>query len=113
MNRNNSVSKRMKAGLAAALGLITLALGLVTPDPTPSAGSNALIAAFSLFLLMALATILALIPAPRDPRQRLLRRLRWTREEPDEEMPTPKYTGYGHPIFTRPLPEPDKRQREQ
>ena len=101
------------SSVAAAVGL-----GLLTPGPNPSAASNAIIVGFTISVMMAMATVFAMIPAPPDAR-RLLRAQVFRRdrhmeseEEQDEGGSVVRYTGFGHPIFTRPLPVTDDRVKE-
>lgn len=59
----------------AAIGL-TIGFGAFTPSAPPTAGSRIILAGFTFSLLFAFVTIIALIPAPPDPRRFIIRRLR-------------------------------------
>ncbi len=58
-----------------AVGL-TVGFGLLTPAASPTAASRFILAGCTFSLMFALVTIIALIPAPPDPRRLFLRRLR-------------------------------------
>ena len=98
--------------VAAAVGL-----GLLTPDPRPSGASNAIFLGFTAALMVAMASVFAMIPGPPDARRllraRMSRRSSQSEDSPGTEPPeAERYTGFGHPVFTRPLPAPDDRTRE-
>lgn len=96
----------------------TVGLGLMTPDPNPSGVSNAIMGGFAISMAMAMASVFAMIPAPPDPRRlfraRVFGRDRHTENEEGQDIGggAVRYAGFGHPIFTRPLPVPDDRARE-
>ncbi len=116
--KKDSPFNRARVVVALFSVAATVGLGLLTPGPNPSAASNAIIGGFTVALMMAMATVFAMIPAPPDPRRLLLarvfRRDRHTENEEDRDKggSAVRYTGFGHPIFTRPLPVPDDRARE-
>lgn len=96
---------------------VVVGLGLVTPGTNPTVVSNAIIVGFTVALMMALATVFAMIPAPPDPRRlfwsRVFRNVSQLEEDPQFDRGVAEtYTGLGHPVFTRPLPVPDDRARE-
>ena len=98
--------------VAAAFGL-----GLLAPEPSPGAGTNAIIVGFTAALMMAMASVFAMIPAPPDARRllraRMLRRSSRPEDGPvSERREAERYTGFGHPVFTRPLPAPEDGARE-
>ncbi len=90
--------------------ITALTLGGITPSAIPKEFYNALIITFSLSIAVAFATTVALIPAPSD--LRIPRRYRDQDDSDDdtpEDKPIERFTGYSHPVFTRPLPEPKDR----
>ncbi len=96
----------------------TVGLGLIAPDPNPSAASSAILVGFAFSMAMAMATVFAMIPTPPDPRRillaRVFRRDRVTESEDGQGNGGGRvgYTGFGHPIFTRPLPIQEEMSRE-
>ncbi|MCH8061812.1 MAG: hypothetical protein IH861_04855 [Chloroflexi bacterium] len=116
MNKENPFS-RVRVIVALFSVAAAVGLGLLTPDPRPSAASNAIILGFTVALMMAMATVFAMIPAPPDARRLLRARVFRRSSQPEngsdaERRQAERYTGFGHPVFTRPLPAPDDRARE-
>ncbi len=110
MNKDNPFSK-VRVIVALLSVATTVGLGLLVPDPTPSGASNAIIGGFTVALMMAMASVFAMIPGPPDPR-RLMRSRIFHREQQaqnEERGSAVGYTGLGHPVFTRPIPAPDDR----
>ena len=116
MNKENPFS-RARIMVAIFSVAAVAGLGLPTPSSTPSAASSAIIVGFTVALMMAMATVFAMLPAPPDARRLLRARLfrRSSRVETGSEAErreAERYTGFGHPVFTRPLPVLDDRARE-
>ena len=89
---------------------VALALGTISPSMVSFEFYNAIILAFCLSLAVAFATTVALIPAPRDPRTpRRYRDQDDIDDDTPQDKPVERFTGYAHPMFTRPLPEPKDR----
>ena len=71
MKKDNPFS-RVRVIVALLSVAATVGLGLLVPDPRPSGASNAIIGGFTVALMMAMASVFAMIPGPPDPR-RLMR----------------------------------------
>ena len=110
--KNDSHFSRVRIIVALASVAAAVGLGILTPDPTPGAASNAIIGGFTVALMMAMATVFAMIPGPPDPRKLLLSRALRRGNQPEDSVEpgrreAEKFTGFGHPVFTRPLPATD------
>lgn len=99
--------KKIRITLAVLAVITTLTLGLLAPDPDMRTFHNLVVGLFCLSAAVTFTTVVALIPSVPDPRNRFRRR----RDDiGDDEAPastpdTPQtYTGYGHPMLTRPMP---------
>lgn len=116
MNKENTFS-RVRVAVAFFSVAAAVGLGLLTPGPSPGATPSAIIVGFTAALMMAMASVFAMIPAPPDAR-RLLRARMFSRSSRPEDSPgserreAERYTGFGHPVFTRPLSAPDDRVKE-
>lgn len=98
--------KRVQTTLAVLALVTTLTLGLMAPDPRMRVVYNLVVGFFCLSAAVTFASIVVLIPSVPDPRNRLRRRRDDLGDDETFSPPsTPQtYTGYGHPILTRPVP---------
>ena len=102
-----SSRKKIRITLAGLAVLTTMTLGLMAPDPRMRTTYNLIVGFFCLSAAVTFTTLVALIPSPPDPRN-LLRRRRddFSDDEPPPPADPPQtFTGYRHPILTRPAPD--------
>jgi hypothetical protein len=90
---------RMRLGLVACALTITGIMGAMTPDPVPSGQSNIILVGFALSLMFSFVTLIAMIPAPRDPR----RRRRREAPQPGSQSPDQVTARYANPSPYQPM----------
>ena len=102
-----------RIALAAVALVVTLSLGVITPDSVATLSSRIIVSAFAFSFAFALVTILAAIPSPADPRE-TPRRLREDSEEDKERGVEEPIDVYTNPtvIGRKPSETQEPRQRE-